>query len=137
MLNFFEQELKKIFADGKILNNPKFTKRACLGGIKNSLDDELIGRAEFVPTDPPNHYTVLRLTVISRKRGKIDECPIRLCDITKVRIPLFLRIIFKKDVFPRIREYNGHADWYIYRPKPADYAAIQKAAAEYFSAFKV
>ena len=44
MSNFFEQELRKLFADGTIIRDPVFVGRACLG----SLDRNRQVRAEGV-----------------------------------------------------------------------------------------
>ena len=44
MSNFFEQELRKLFADGTIIRDPVFVGRACLG----SLDRNRQVRAAFV-----------------------------------------------------------------------------------------
>ena len=32
--NFFEQELRKLFGDGKIIHDPAFVGRACVGGLR-------------------------------------------------------------------------------------------------------
>lgn len=44
MSNFFEQELRKLFADGTIIRDPVFVGRACLG----SLDRNRQVRAELL-----------------------------------------------------------------------------------------
>lgn len=33
MSNFFEQELRKLFADGAVIHDPVFVGRACLGSL--------------------------------------------------------------------------------------------------------
>ena len=43
-MNFFEQELRRLFGDGEIIQGPKFVGRACLG----DLGGELRVRAEFI-----------------------------------------------------------------------------------------
>ena len=67
MTNFSEQELRKLFADGGIIDDPKFVGRACLG----SLDSDLRVRAEFITMGIAGHYSALRLTVLNRKEGWI------------------------------------------------------------------
>ena len=57
MSNFFEQELRKLFADGTIIRDPVFVGRACLG----SLDRNRQVRAEFVTLGHADHYAALRL----------------------------------------------------------------------------
>ena len=59
MSNFFEQELRKLFADGTIIRDPVFVGRACLG----SLDRNRQVRAEFVTLGHADHYAALRLTL--------------------------------------------------------------------------
>ena len=46
MSNFFEQELRRLFGDGEIIQAPKFVGRACLG----ELGGDLQVRAEFITT---------------------------------------------------------------------------------------
>ena len=48
MSNFFEQELRKLFGDGKIIHAPAFVGRACVGG----LDAGRQVRAEFCDHGP-------------------------------------------------------------------------------------
>lgn len=48
-MNFFEQELQKLFADGTVISGPTFSGRACLG----TLGKDLRVRAEFVTTRKP------------------------------------------------------------------------------------
>jgi len=38
--NFFEAELRRLFADGEIIQNPKFVGRACLGNLEELLMSE-------------------------------------------------------------------------------------------------
>ena len=52
MSNFFEQELRKLFGDGKIIHEPVFVGRACVGG----LDAGRQVRAEFVTMGHADHY---------------------------------------------------------------------------------
>ena len=58
MSNFFEQELRKLFADGAVIHNPVFVGRTCLG----NLDRHRQVRAEFVTLGYADHYAALRLT---------------------------------------------------------------------------
>lgn len=43
-MTFYEQELRKLFADGTVIGSPKFTGRACLG----TLGKDLRARVQFV-----------------------------------------------------------------------------------------
>ena len=69
MSNFFEQELRKLFADGTIIRDPVFVGRACLG----SLDRNRQVRAEFVTLGHADHYAALRLTLLDNNHGVVDK----------------------------------------------------------------
>ncbi|ERI71273.1 hypothetical protein HMPREF0239_03356, partial [Clostridium sp. ATCC BAA-442] len=73
MSNFFEQELRKLFADGAIIRDPVFVGRACLG----SLDRNRQVRAEFVTLGHADHYAALRLTLLDNDQGVVDKLILR------------------------------------------------------------
>lgn len=77
MSNFFEQELRKLFADGTIIRDPVFVGRACLG----SLDRNRQVRAEFVTLGHADHYAALRLTLLDNNQGVVDKLILRFKDI--------------------------------------------------------
>ena len=84
MSNFFEQELRKLFADGTIIRDPVFVGRACLG----SLDRNRQVRAEFVTLGHADHYAALRLTLLDNNHGVVDKLILRFKDIWgKKKIP--------------------------------------------------
>lgn len=131
MTNFFEQELRKLFADGGIIDDPKFVGRACLG----SLDGDLRVRAEFITMGIAEHYSALRLTVLNRKEGVVDKSVLRFEDILgKKAVPGNPN--FRNGVSPHIWDDRGKADWYVYRPTPADFEALRQAADDYLNVFR-
>lgn len=131
MSNFFEQELRKLFADGAIIENPKFVGRACLG----SLGGDLRVRAEFITMGVAEHYSALRLTVLNRKEGVVDKSVLRFEDILgKKALPGNPN--FRNGVSPHIWDDRGKTDWYVYRPTPADFEALRQAADDYLSVFQ-
>ena len=73
MSNFFEQELRKLFADGSVIHDPVFVGRACLGG----LDRNRQVRAEFVTLGHADHYAALRLTLLDSNQGVVDKLTLR------------------------------------------------------------
>lgn len=131
MSNFFEQELRKLFADGGIIDDPKFVGRACLG----SLDGDLRVRAEFITMGIAEHYSALRLTVLNRKEGVVDKSVLRFEDILgKKAVPGNPN--FRNGVSPHIWDNCGKAEWYAYRPTPADFEALRQAADDYLDVFR-
>ena len=77
MSNFFEAELRRLFSDGEIIQNPTFVGRACLG----NLDGDLRVRAEFVTMGVADQYEALRLTVLKRTDGEVDRFLIRFGEV--------------------------------------------------------
>lgn len=130
MHNFFEQELAKLFGDGGIIGDPKFTGRACLG----RLDKNLRTRAEFISLSVANQYDALRLTILNRTEGPVDKIVIRFADVLGVKT-ISGNAALKNGLVPHIREFEGKASWYVYKPVPADYGALRDAAVKYLSAF--
>lgn len=131
MNNFFEQELRKLFGDGQVMDAPVFVGRACLGG----LDEGRQARAEFVTAGYADHYSVLLVTVLDNRIGVVDKLSLRLGDVLGTKqIPNNPN--FPNGLRPHIWVDNGKAEWYAYQPGPADYQAIRKAVAQYLDVFR-
>ena len=120
MSNFFEQELRKLFADGSIIESPQFVGRACLG----TLGGDLRVRAQFVTGIVANQYNALKIVVLNRTDGPVDTMVLKLKDLMGTKAA------------PRIWDDSGNAQWYGYRPTIADYETIRQAADDYLSVFR-
>ena len=131
MSNFFEQELRKLFGDGKIIHDPVFVGRACVGG----LDGNRQVRAEFVTLGHADHYEALRLTLLDNDLGVVDKLTLRLKDVWgKQKIPN--NPYLKSGVDPYIWVNDDKTDWYAYHPTPADYQQLRQAAGSYLEVFR-
>lgn len=131
MSNFFEQELRKLFGDGKIIDDPRFVGRTCMG----SLGGDLRVRAEFVTMGYADHYEALRLTVLKRTDGEVDRICLSLRDVLGVKeIPGNSN--FRKRQAPYIWTYQEESKWYAYQPTPADYQVLRRAAGDYLDVFR-
>ena len=131
MSNFFEQELRKLFGDGKIIHDPVFVGRVCVGG----LDADRQVRAEFVTMGYADHYAALRLTLLDNDLGVVDKLTLRLKDVWgKKEIPN--NPYLKSGVNPHIWVNDDKVDWYAYRPTLADYQQLRQAAGSYLDTFR-
>ena len=120
-MTFYEQELRKLFADGTVIGSPKFTGRACLG----TLGKDLRARVQFVTSGHADHYDVISVTVLNRTDGVVDKLRLRLKDILGVKqVPGNPN--FRNGVAPHIWEDSGKAEWYAFRPSAADYSAMRQ-----------
>ena len=130
-MTFYEQELRKLFADGTVIGSPKFTGRACLG----TLGKDLRARVQFVTSGHADHYDVISVTVLNRTDGVVDKLRLRLKDILGVKqVPGNPN--FRNGVAPHIWEDSGKVEWYAFRPSAADYSAMRQAVSEYLGVFR-
>lgn len=119
-MNFFEQELRKLFGDGSIIEFPQFVGRACLG----TLGGDLRVRAQFVTGIVANQYNALKIVVLNRTDGPVDTMVLKLRDLLGTKVA------------PYIWDDSGKAQWYGYRPTIADYEAIRQAVGNYLDVFR-
>ena len=107
-MTFYEQELRKLFADGTVIGSPKFTGRACLG----TLGKDLRARVQFVTSGHADHYDVIGVKQVPGNPN------------------------FRNGVAPHIWEDSGKVEWYAFRPSAADYSAMRQAVSEYLGVFR-
>ena len=132
MSNFFEQELRKLFADGSVIHDPVFVGRACLGG----LDRNRQVRAEFVTLGHADHYAALRLTLLDNDQGVLDKLTLRFKDVWgKQKIPN--NPYLRDGVDPHIWVDGNRIDWYAYHPSQEDYRQLRQMASDYVETFRI
>lgn len=56
-MNFFEQELAKVFGEGDVIERPEFAGGCCVG----SLGNDLRVKTQFVTCGVADQYEALRL----------------------------------------------------------------------------
>ena len=77
MTNFLEGELRKLFGNGEVIENPVFLGNVCAG----TLDGDLRVRAEFAATAEEDEYDALRIRVVNRGGGEVDRLTLRFMDV--------------------------------------------------------
>ena len=118
-MNFFETELKKMTAKVTAMKNPKLVGRACIA----RLTDTTTVKVTFSNQGYADHYSAIRITVLNRSEGKIDEITMPLTDIWG-----------KHDGLYGWTSY-GETKWYGYTPTVADYTKMAKAISDYLENF--
>lgn len=119
-MNFFEQQLRNVFAD---MDNAQYIGRACY----IPLDDDTKVKARFVTTGIADHYNALKLSVINRKEGVSDSLMLCFKDY-------FTRSKGYMDEPPHIWTYDGKTEWYG-TPLGSELQALSDAAHEYVELF--
>ena len=131
MSNFFEQELRKLFGDERIIDDPVYSGQSCFG----TLGGDLRVRAQFISTHVADEYNALKLTVLNRKDGPVDTLVLKLKDLLGMK-PVPGNPNFPRGVAPYIWVDRGQPEWYAFHPTVTDYQAIQQAAEQYLDVFR-
>jgi len=129
-MNFFEQELRKLFRHDSAITERKFVGRVCFGKLSNSL----CVRIEFVTQDKADYYEAIKATVINKNDGPVDNLTLRFSDLLgskKVDNPNF-----RNGVFPYIWKHGNEIEWYAYKPTKTDYEQITEALNDYINVFR-
>ncbi len=129
--NFFEQELRKLFDAGDVIQKPVFICRYCLG----RLDANLLVKLEFVCSKYKGNYDALQIRVTNRSGGLIDKIELFLADLLEAR-KLPYNFNFPGGESPYIWVDSLRAEWYAVKPTEAEYAAIRKAVQDYLNIFR-
>lgn len=127
-MTFFEQELRKII--GEEYPDATFVGRACYV----RLSDMNRARIEFATTRTANHYDSLRMTILNRNEGSVDNLTLRFADLLgkkQVSNPNF-----KSGIYPYIWNDYGECEWYVYHPNSSDYQKLTAAVTDYLDVFQ-
>ena len=129
-MDFFEQEMKKLFGDSKVIRDAKYFDKTLIGNI----DGELRVKLQFAATEPvADYYNALRLKIINRTDGLIDAEAFRFADILRDSPGLKKS---SQETGIHIWEYRGEADWYGYHPTAEDYRKIADTINDYISMYQ-
>ena len=123
-MNFFEQELRKLFDDGKIIGSPFYAGKSCFG----TLGKDLRVRVDLMDT-------CFDVAVIDRTKGPLDHFAVSFSDLLGRKFPPE-HPQYVYGVTPHIWTYNNKTDWYAYHPTDADYEAIRQAVVQYLDLFR-
>lgn len=128
-MTFFEKELKKLVDQGLPLTDTAFVGRACYGKIEGNLR----ARMEFVSPKYANQYSAIKVTIFNKKEGPIDSVLLRFSDVLGIKKVENLN--FKDGLVPYIWANGGKTEWYVYKPKEADYKLLTKEVGSYMALF--
>ena len=129
-MNFFEQELRKLFEGSETVTDPRFTGRVSVA----RLTDTTIVKLQFDTIDTYEKYEGIRATVLNRNEGKIDSTLFRFSDILgKKAMPGNPYLI--DGVYPYVWKYNDKHEWYAYQPTPRDMEQIADTVDSYLEMF--
>ena len=76
-MNFFEKELRNLFGSSPMLRDAHYCGRTCLA----KLDENLRVKLQFTTTGYADRYDAIKLAVINRTDGVVDQQLFRFSDI--------------------------------------------------------
>lgn len=118
-MTFYEQELRKIVSSK--YPDASYMGRACYV----RLDEMNRAKLQFITMGVSNQYSALRMTILNRQKGEVDNLVLRFSDL-----------LGKRNSSPYIWDDHGKVDWYIYHPSRQDYQALTDAVSEYLGIFQ-
>jgi hypothetical protein len=130
-MNFFEQELRKLFEGSEAITDPRFTGRVCLARLTDTTNVKL----EFVTLGTHEKYEGIKATVLNRSEGQVDSTVFRFSDILgKKDIPGNPN--FRNGLYPYVWKYNDKYEWYAYGLTPGDIEMITDTVDNYLEMFQ-
>lgn len=126
-MTFYEKELRKIM-------EPQFPQATYVGrACYVRLSDMNRAKIQFITSGIASHYDALRLTVLNRQEGDVDNLVLRFSDLLGKK--MVGNPNFRDGIMPYIWDDHGKADWYVYHPTQRDYAAFTAEVSEYLEVF--
>lgn len=122
-MSFFETELNKctqVFPEKKMIGRAMYIPL----GENNRL------KVEFATNNVRDHYDHLKLSVIDKEQGVIDQCTLHFSDFWGEQE------VGGNKVSPYALEYNGKMDWYSYVPMPYEMEQLENQITDYAELFQ-
>jgi len=127
-MTFFEQELRKIV--GPQHPDVTYVGRACYV----RLSDMNRAKIQFITGGIASHYDALRLTVLNRQEGDVDNLVLRFSDLLGKKMVDHPN--FRNGVMPHVWDDHGKAGWYPCNPTSRDYQTLSNAVNDYLEVFQ-
>lgn len=127
-MNFFENELRRIFNKTEGIQNLRYIGRSCYGSINSYIRL----KAEFVTNGVSEQFETLKVTLINKADGEIDHVKLNLADVIGLK-EINTSGIGKTP--PYIWIYQEKVQWYPCRPNTNDYVKLAETINEYVSVF--
>ena len=103
-MNFYEKEMRNLFGNRELLQDAHFCGRTCLA----RLDEDLRVKLMFRTTAIAGQYDAIKLSIINRTDGVVDQQLFRFSDIIGKQIRNG-----RDAIEPHIWEYDGKPSWYL------------------------
>ena len=126
-INTFEQELRKIVSPS--YPDATYVGRACYV----RLSEMNRAKIQFISTHIASQYDALRLTILNRDEGAVDNLVLRFSDLFGKKHTSHPN--FRSGIIPYIWDDYGNIAWYVYQPSNRDYQDLSDAVGSYLDVF--
>lgn len=124
----FEQELRKIVS-------PRYPDAAYVGrACYVRLSEMNRAKIQFISTHIASQYDALRLTILNRDEGAVDNLVLRFSDLLGKKHTSNPN--FRDGVIPHLWDDCGKVAWYVYQPSSRDYQELSDAVGSYLEVFQ-
>ena len=130
MTNFFDEELRKLFGNGEVIEAPVFLGGVCAG----TLDSDLRVRAEFVATAEKDEYDALLVRVVNRGGGEVDRLTLRFTDVWGKK-PRKKSPQTAEDTESCVVAFANRADW-VGTPDDGDRRILRERVGQYLNVYR-
>lgn len=124
-MNFFEQELRKLFESD--YPNATFVGRKCYIPLGTRTRASIF----FAAGEIADHYDRLHIEVIDREQGRIDRLILRFADLLGMK-----RLSGGRTLEPHIWIYKNEVMWYTGQPTRQEYQMLREAVSDYIQLYQ-
>lgn len=129
-MNFFEQELRKMFMPNNTFEDPKFIGKVCYEYLSN----QTVMKIEFTTMGTHQKYEGIKASVIDKHDGVIDTVILKFSDIWGENKQTNCGL--SGGLAQHVWIYNGKTEWYGYEPSKVDYKILADTVKTYSELFK-
>lgn len=126
----FEQELRKLFDHDAVCADTRFVGNTCYG----RLNDDVRVKIRFLTGAIANQYDRLKVTLLNRREGEIDNLILRFRDVWGMKQTSNPN--FREGVSPHLWDDYGKVSWYVYKPNQTDYKQLAETVKTYVEVFQ-
>ena len=124
-MNFFENNLRKMFENSEVIDNPYFCGNCMIG----RLDEDVRIKVRFTTQGVSDSYPALAVKILNRTEGEVDSQCFNFSSILGTKGGNTNRGV-------HAWTYNGETDWYRYHPTLSDMDKIAGAVESYAAMFQ-
>lgn len=104
-MDFYEQEMQKMFGENQCLQKTEFVGKTMLA----MLDDRKLLKVEFINTAAANHYNAVRVSIIDKENGVMDKQIMKFSEI----IGTYKLRSSSESIQPFMWDDGERSEWYV------------------------